>query len=65
MITAEKLTIGWGGVPLLQDMDFTIERGDRIAQLVLAQVAQLPIETVESLDATERGAGGFGHTGTA
>jgi len=44
---------------------FTVERGDRIAQLVLAQVAQLPLETVESLDATERGAGGFGHTGTA
>ena len=44
---------------------FTVERGDRIAQLVLAQVAQLPLETVESLDATERGVGGFGHTGTA
>jgi dUTP diphosphatase len=44
---------------------FTVERGDRIAQLVLAQVAQLPLETVESLDSTERGAGGFGHTGTA
>lgn len=44
---------------------FTVQRGDRIAQLVLAQVAQLPLVTVETLDETARGAGGFGHTGTA
>ena len=42
---------------------FVVERGERVAQLVLAQVAQLGIEAVESLDDTERGAGGFGHTG--
>lgn len=42
---------------------FVVERGERIAQLVLAPVAQLTLETVESLNATERGAGGFGHTG--
>jgi len=41
----------------------TIRRGDRIAQLVVAPVAQVaPIE-VEALDATARAAGGFGHTG--
>lgn len=44
---------------------FVVERGERIAQLVLAPVAQLDLVGVDSLDATERGAGGFGHTGRA
>lgn len=42
---------------------FTIRRGDRIAQLVLAPVCQASLELVEDLAETERGAGGFGHTG--
>ena len=42
---------------------FTIQRGERIAQLVLAPVTQLAWEEVDSLDETERGAGGFGSTG--
>jgi dUTP pyrophosphatase len=42
---------------------FTIRRGDRIAQLVIAPVVHAEWEEVASLDATERGAGGFGHTG--
>ena len=42
---------------------FTIRRGDRIAQMVVAPVVQVEWEEVESLDDTERGAGGFGHTG--
>jgi dUTP pyrophosphatase len=42
---------------------FTIHRGDRIAQLVLAPVCQARLRVVESLEATERGSGGFGHTG--
>jgi dUTP pyrophosphatase len=41
-----------------------IRRGDRIAQLVVAPVAQAEWEEVDVLDATERGEGGFGHTGT-
>lgn len=41
----------------------TIERGMRIAQLVLARVEQLAWQPVEVLDATGRGAGGFGSTG--
>ncbi len=41
-----------------------IRRGDRIAQLVIAPVAQPEWVEVDSLDATERGEGGFGHTGT-
>ncbi|UYH54818.1 dUTP diphosphatase [Qipengyuania sp. SS22] len=43
--------------------DFTIQRGDRIAQLVLAPVTQAAWEEVEELDTTTRGAGGFGSTG--
>jgi len=41
----------------------TIERGMRIAQLVLAKVEQLAWESVASLDETARGTGGFGSTG--
>ena len=41
----------------------TIENGDRIAQLVIAPVVQAEIEEVDELEATERGAGGFGSTG--
>ena len=42
---------------------FEIVRGDRIAQLVLAKVPRLPIEEVDELNETIRGAGGFGSTG--
>ena len=42
---------------------FTVNRGDRIAQLVLAPVIQAQLELTSRLDDTERGAGGFGHTG--
>ncbi|MDE2355990.1 MAG: dUTP diphosphatase [Alphaproteobacteria bacterium] len=42
---------------------FVISRGDRIAQLVIAAVSQAAWVEVEDLDATARGAGGFGSTG--
>jgi dUTP pyrophosphatase len=42
---------------------FTIQRGDRIAQLVVAPVLRAEWQVVDSLDDTTRGAGGFGHTG--
>ena len=45
--------------------EFVIRRGDRIAQLVIAPVASASWMEVESLDATARGAGGFGSTGAA
>lgn len=41
----------------------TFERGDRIAQLVVQRLADIEWEAVDQLGATERGAGGFGHTG--
>ena len=43
---------------------FTIRRGDRIAQLVIAPVVQADWREVASLDETVRGSGGFGSTGT-
>lgn len=43
---------------------FAVERGARIAQLVVARVAHVGIETVATLSETARGAGGFGSTGT-
>ncbi len=45
------------------DEDFTVERGMRIAQMVVAKHEQPTIELVTSLDETERGEGGFGSTG--
>jgi dUTP pyrophosphatase len=42
---------------------FNINRGDRIAQLVVAPVCQAELVEVEELSATARGEGGFGHTG--
>ncbi len=42
---------------------FTITRGMRIAQMVLAEVVKAKLEVVDNLDGTRRGAGGFGHTG--
>lgn len=47
----------------LGQTDAVIRRGDRIAQLVIAPVAQASWAEVEDLDATPRGAGGFGSTG--
>ena len=44
---------------------FTLRRGDRIAQLVVQQVATPVFDVVEELPSSERGAGGHGHTGTA
>lgn len=43
--------------------DFTINSGDRIAQMVIARHERANWEEVDSLDETERGEGGFGHTG--
>ncbi len=42
---------------------FTIHDGDRIAQMVVARCEQAECVGVESLDDTERGSGGFGHSG--
>lgn len=47
----------------LSDVDFVIKSGDRIAQLVIAKCEQMEVVEVEVLSETERGAGGFGHTG--
>lgn len=43
--------------------NFTIRRGDRIAQMVFKKVTQAELSLVEELDETVRSAGGFGHTG--
>ena len=42
----------------------TIETGERIAQMIVARVEQAQLEEVDVLEETERGAGGFGHSGT-
>lgn len=45
------------------DTAFTIEIGERLAQLILVPVVQAQFKQVEEFTATERGAGGFGHSG--
>lgn len=45
------------------ESDFTVQPGDRIAQLMITPVVQAQIQMVDSLDETARGAGGFGSTG--
>ena len=47
----------------LSQEDFTINDGERIAQLVIARHEQAEFVEVEALDETERGSGGYGHTG--
>lgn len=49
--------INWG------QEDFVIESGDRIAQVVIAKYEQVTFELTDAINETERGAGGFGHTG--
>jgi dUTP pyrophosphatase len=47
----------------LSNEDFIVNDGERICQMVVAQHASVEWEQVDSLEQTERGAGGFGHTG--
>jgi dUTP pyrophosphatase len=47
----------------LGEAPYTVKRGDRIAQMVIQQVYRVQLQIVESLDATTRDTGGFGHTG--
>ncbi|CCW35420.1 deoxyuridine 5'-triphosphate nucleotidohydrolase [Chthonomonas calidirosea] len=51
------LLINWGEMP------FTVRRGERIAQLVISPVTKAVLEETPTLDATQRGDGGFGSTG--
>ncbi len=51
------ILVNHGTVPV------TIARGDRIAQMVIQTVPDVDLEPVDELPETERGAGGFGHTG--
>jgi len=51
------VVINWGEEP------FTIKRGDRIAQMVITSVARADMVEVDDLDQTQRGGGGFGHSG--
>ncbi len=52
------IIINWGKEP------FVVRRGDRIAQMIISKVYQAEILHVDFLDETNRGPGGFGHSGT-
>lgn len=51
------ILVNWGDKP------FTVRRGLRIAQMVITRVYRASLREVETLDETQRGTGGFGHTG--
>jgi dUTP pyrophosphatase len=51
------VVVNWGGTP------FVINRGDRVAQMVIAEVSRAEVVEVDDLDSTPRGEGGFGHSG--
>lgn len=53
----QVLLVNLGSAP------YTVRRGDRVAQLVLAPVLRAEVEIAAELSETARGAGGFGHTG--
>lgn len=48
----------------LSNEQFIVKRGERVAQMVIAKYETVEWEEVETLEQTERGDGGFGHTGT-
>ena len=45
--------------------NLVVKRGDRIAQMIINKIERIEFEQVEDLPATDRGAGGFGHTGVS
>ncbi len=47
----------------ISNEDFVVQPGDRIAQMVINKFEQAEFEVIEKLDETERGEGGYGHTG--
>jgi dUTP pyrophosphatase len=51
------IVVNWGKKP------FTIRRGDRVAQMIITKVYKADITEVGALESTERGEGGFGHSG--
>ncbi len=53
----QVILINWG------EEDFVIEKGQRIAQMVISKFEKVEIEIVDSLGRTQRGEGGFGHSG--
>ena len=59
----QSLSVKYGAVHAVKALDLKIENGERVAQLVIAKHEQADWELVEELESSERGAGGFGHTG--
>jgi len=51
------------GVINLGKKNYTVHRGDRIAQMIVKKVYQARLKVVQQLDETDRNSGGFGHTG--
>ncbi|MBO8158317.1 dUTP diphosphatase [Thermosyntropha sp.] len=47
----------------LGDKEYILKRGERIAQMVFTRIEKVELEETDDLDFTERGSGGFGHTG--
>ena len=64
IIRFENVTKSYNdGTVVLKNINLTINDGDRIAQMVIAKFEKVEWNEVEELNETERGDGGFGHTG--
>ena len=63
MIEVTNLVKHYGDKKAVNDISFTINDGERVAQAVVARCEQVEWDSVEELSSTERGEGGFGSTG--
>ena len=63
VIEIANLTKEYKEKKAVDDLSFTVNDGERICLMVIAAHSHVDWEPVETLDDTERGAGGFGHTG--
>ena len=63
MIAIDGLTKRFGAITAVDDISFTVKRGERIAQMIVAPVVQAGFRVVDRLSDSGRGEGGFGSTG--
>ena len=63
LLKVEDLHVNYGMIRALKGISFEVNRGDRIAQMMFMPVLCADFIVSETLDETERGAGGFGSTG--
>ena len=64
LLEVKDLEVNYGLIKAIKGVSFEVNRGDRIAQMMFMPVVTAAFLPSDELDETERGAGGFGSTGT-